>query len=303
MEGNRKETSSKDEQDPLLEEINRLKSQLELLQKNFVGENSKKEDTLSNNNNGKENEKLVKAQEEIAYLRSIIAQSSKSTVTTSNPTWEGELNLNHPGIEAFAKSLHKKYKDFSLPDEFNFIVPFSKGNDLNDAKILWTNLCTIIKVILANNNEDVDNCSDAEFAILGLALNMCVLLAEKRDLAVVRANTDEETVKLFKSMRGSSNFMLGNNKSFMEQAISMREAQVRIGVNVPRQRSWDQQNNNSYHSNNNNGNFRGGNRGRGSRNFSRRGGNSSQEQGGQQFHQQVQQYSGPAPSSGPGKQD
>jgi hypothetical protein len=112
---------------------------------------------------------------------------------------------------------------------------------------------------------------------------------------VVKANTDEETAKLFKSMRGASNFMLGNNRSFMEQAISMREAQVRIGVNVPRQRqNWD-------HNNNNNSYQQRPSRGRGGFQNSRGcGGHNSQ--GGQQYHQQVQNSS-PAPQSGPGAKD
>ena len=70
----------------------------------------------------------------------------------------------------------------------------------------------MIKVILVNNaNIDVNDYSESNFNISGLALNMCILLAEKRNLAVVHFNTDEETTKLFKSIRGANNFMLGNN--------------------------------------------------------------------------------------------
>jgi hypothetical protein len=104
-------------------------------------------------------------------------------------------------------------------------------------------------------------------------------------------------------MRGANNFMLGSNKSYMDQAISMREAQVRIGVNVPRQRS-DHQNHSYYNNNSNNfnNNYRGSNRGRGFQNNNRgRGGYNNQN--GQQYHQQVQQYSNPAPNSGPGNKE
>ena len=81
-----------------------------------------------------------------------------------------------------------------------------------------------IKIILiTNKNIALEDYFDSNYSILGLALNMCILLAEKCDLTVVRSNTDEETAKLFKSMRGSNNFMLGNNKLFMNQAISMKE--------------------------------------------------------------------------------
>ena len=36
---------------------------------------------------------------------------------------------------------------------------------MNDIKILWTNLCTMIKVILVNNaNIDVDDYSESDFS-------------------------------------------------------------------------------------------------------------------------------------------
>ena len=72
-----------------------------------------------------------------------------------------------------------------------------RGNELNNIKILWTNLCIMIKVIFVNNvNIDVNNYLESDFNILGLALNMCILLAVKRDLAVVYFNINEETTKL-----------------------------------------------------------------------------------------------------------
>ena len=37
------------------------------------------------------------------------------------------------------------------------------------------------------------NYCDSDFYILGIVLNMCVLLAEKHDLAVVKSYTNEET--------------------------------------------------------------------------------------------------------------
>ena len=177
---------------------------------------------------------------EIALLRFLLINQNQNNKQQLSSTleWNGELNLNHPGIEALAKSLHKKYKDVELPSDFNFSVPAGRGaNKLNEAKILWTNLTTIIRIIL-DYNKDSNYCN-SDFYILGIVLNMCVLLAEKRDLAVVKSHTDEETAKLFKSMRGANNFMIGSNASIMNQAISMRETQVRIGVNVPRQRNWN----------------------------------------------------------------
>jgi hypothetical protein len=269
-----------------------LKSQLELRNNsNSTGESFKVlNDT--NLNVSKEKEELEILRKQIEELKAAMAPVNSMS---GFQEWEGELDLNHPGIPVFAKTLHKKFKDFYLPGDWNFVVPAGKGGELYELKILWTNLCTVIKIIL-NEAEKTQDLNEFQFNLLGLTLNMCVILAEKRDLAVVKANTDEETAKLFKSMRGASNFMLGNNRSFMEQAISMREAQVRIGVNVPRQRqNWD-------HNNNNNSYQQRPSRGRGGFQNSRgRGGHNSQ--GGQQYHQQVQNYSSPAPQSGPGAKD
>ena len=79
----------------------------------------------------------------------------------------------------------------------------------------------------------------------------------------------------------SQNFLQTNSFDF---ALTL------IGVNILRQRSWDQQ----YNSNSGNS-YRGGNRGRGQQNYNR--GRGQNSQGGQQYHQQAQNYSNPAPNS------
>jgi sRNA-binding carbon storage regulator CsrA len=99
-------------------------------------------------------------------------------------------------------------------------------------------------------------------------------------------------------MHGAGNLLLTKDQAIMGQAISMREAQVRIGVNVPRHRG-EVNSYNSYNNNNNNGGFsRNNNRGRGSNyNKAQRGG----EQRNQTYQKTANNYStsANAPTSEP----
>ena len=63
--------------------------------------------------------------------------------------------------------LHKKYKDFIEFANFNFSISTKRGNEHNDAKILWTNLSIIIKIILiTNKNITSEDYSDSDYSIL-----------------------------------------------------------------------------------------------------------------------------------------
>ena len=138
-------------------EIKLLRSQLEQ-QKTSTGETKEKVQnapTVSNNNNVgarrvlvediNDNEivmqnKLNSMENEIALLRSLLINQNQNSKQQfpSTPEWNGELNLNHPGIEALAKSLHKKFKDVELPSDFNFSVPAGRGaNELIQTFIFW----------------------------------------------------------------------------------------------------------------------------------------------------------------------
>jgi hypothetical protein len=269
------------------EEIRQLKSQLRKLEElETSGEVTQSRPSLT-----PEQKELAELRREVLKLQKIISKSELPSAAPTSKEWTGEMDFNHPGIETFAKAMHKKYKEVDLSSDFVYTTPFTKGNnDLSEAKLLWTNCTTLLKIL------SVKEWDDHDMSLMGVTLNMCLILAQKRDLAVVRANTDEETAKLFKSMRNSSNLMAGRNKDFMEQAISLREAQVRIGVNVPRQREFNSNNNNyNNYNNHNNSSSRGGYRGRGSYNNSRG--------RGQQYHQAIQQYSSPAPNSGAGTKE
>ncbi len=230
---------------------------------------------------------LEKLRKEVAILKST-TPILESRFTTATPEWNGEIDYNHPGLEYFAKSVHKKYKEIELSSSFNYSTPFSKNNELGEAKLLWTNLTSIIKCLEVkgiNNEEDLD--------ILGIILNMCSILAQKRDLAIVRSTTDEETARLFKSMKGANNLLSEKNKEFISQALSMREAQIRIRAptNAPRHRDYDNSHQNQYSQN------RGNYRGRSGFN-----GNARAWRGrGNQFNNAVQQYSqAPQKDSGAG---
>ena len=53
----------------------------------------------------------------------------------------------HP-LKNFAMSIHK-YNDINLPEDFNYTLPGGKTEDkLKEAKILFTNLNTIMKILI-----------------------------------------------------------------------------------------------------------------------------------------------------------
>ena len=64
--------------------------------------------------------------------------------------------------------------------------------------------------------------------ILALALNMCQILIQKRNLAMVRNNTDEETAKLYKSYLAAGSSLEGINQVAFNQAVSIRKVQFDI---------------------------------------------------------------------------
>jgi hypothetical protein len=178
---------------------------------------------------------LEKLRKEVEYLK-LMKLPERQSFITATPEWIGEIDYNHPGLEHFAKTVHKKYKDIDLGSNFNYNTPFSKNNELGEAKLLWTNLVSIIKIL-----EDKGMEVEEDFEVLGIVLNMCSILAQKRDLAIVRSTTNEETAKLYKSMKGANNLMSEKNKEFISQALAMREAQIRIKAPTyaPRQRDYD----------------------------------------------------------------
>ncbi len=79
---------------------------------------------------------LEKLRKEVEYLKSIKSPDMRQQFITATPEWFGELDYNHPGLEHFAKSVHKKYKDIDLGSSFNYSTPFSKNNELGEAKLL-----------------------------------------------------------------------------------------------------------------------------------------------------------------------
>jgi hypothetical protein len=216
---------------------------------------------------------------ELKLLNEQLLRSQKTSVISiskQKEEWKGQFNYNHPGIVSFAKKMHKKYQDFELPMIFDFSSPFGKSApELGEAKLLWTNLTSILKIIDSKGS----NCTSTDYEILGITLNMCLTLAQKRDLAMVKANTDPETAKLFKSLKSANNLMTEENQAFVDQAIKFREAQLRVGqISAPRQRysNYGEQSSTTHSHNPGRGNFRGA---RG--NFRGRG---------QQYHNAMQHY-------------
>ena len=227
---------------------------------------------------------VFKLRKEVELLRSALASGEKGKNLSD---WNGEIDYNHPGVIHFAKTLHKKWGDVYLPKEFDFSLPPSGKLtlEITDAKILWTNLCTIIKILEPLNRD----WTDEKFDIMGLTFNMLLLLATKCDYVVVLNTTDEETAKLFKSMKKSSNLLVLNSQEHFDRAVSLREAQYRVGANVLRQCNNNNFNSNYNNNSNNNGNY---DRGRGNGNHSR------DQNNGQQYHEAVKQYLNQTSSSG-----
>jgi hypothetical protein len=63
--------------------------------------------------------------------------------------WKRKCNYNHFEVKKFDKTVYKKYKDFNFLDDFSYSVPFIKStNNLSEVKILWTNLSSILKIVI-----------------------------------------------------------------------------------------------------------------------------------------------------------
>jgi hypothetical protein len=235
-----------------LETLRLLKEQMEALDKSDTSDVDQQfEDSQDDLNS-----EILALRAELAALKADRAHASVSANNSRQKEWDGDLDYTHPEIESIAKAIHKRFKDFELPMKFNYAPPNYKG-DLSEASILWTNLCSIIKIIILRSQKKLE--IDADLDILALVLNMCKLLADKRDLAVITSQTDEATAQIFKSLQRGGDLLSERNKAIFSQTISMREAQVRVGVNLPRQRENNNNNNYGNFSRNNN------NRGRGFR--------------------------------------
>ena len=160
------------------------------------------------------------------------------------PTWEGALDMHHEGLPDFARA-HKRYKDIRLPSSFNLNLPAGKtGGELTDAKLMWTNFTTIIRIL---KSKEVLSTTDVD--ILGLILNVCGILSQRRDKALIAANLDNDTAKSFEGLVKSGPLMNPKNLLYLQQAINLQEAKARITpVTNPRQQSFPkQQENNSNH--------------------------------------------------------
>ena len=223
-------------------ELAKLRNQTEELKKKTeVGRNEQVESSILQTSTKTVSQPLALTAEQLeiielkAKLQALTTKQDDPPVKSKD--WNGELELNHSGIANFAKSIHKMYKDYDLPGEFNFSTPGKSSAKLSETKVLWLNLCTIIKILLSRAEDNDENLTEEEYRILGVTLNMCQILAEKRDAAVVGARFDEGTTDLFRSNVSSESLMLNKCKYALDQVISMREAQVRIGVNAPRQRT------------------------------------------------------------------
>ena len=167
-------------------------------------------------------------------------------------TWEGALDMHHEGLPDFARAAHKRYKDIRLPSFFNFVVPAGKtGGELTDAKLLWTNFTTIIRIL--KNKEFI---TPADMDILGLILNVCGVLSQRRDKALIAVNLDNETAKSFEGLVKSGPLMNPKNQFYLQQAINLQEAKARITpISNPRQQNQKSQSNDgNYHGNSYNNN-------------------------------------------------
>ena len=108
--------------------------------------------------------------------------------------WCGEVDPNHSGIVDAAKAVHLRFKEVELSGAFSGSGPFRKGND-STKQLLWTNVCSLVKILIIKKEENVFH-PGFDKDILALALNMCQILIQKHNLAMVCNNTDEETAKL-----------------------------------------------------------------------------------------------------------
>jgi hypothetical protein len=67
------------------------------------------------------------------------------------------MNFNHSGIETFTNVMHKKYKEIDLSSDFIYITSFTKrNNDLSEAKLLWTNCTTLLKILFVKEWDNHD---------------------------------------------------------------------------------------------------------------------------------------------------
>ena len=84
------------------------------------------------------------------------------------------------------------------------------GGELTDAKLMWTNFTTIIRIL---KNKQI--LSAAEVDILGLVLNMCGILSQRRDKALIASNLDNETAKSLEGLVRSGSLMNPKNQFYL----------------------------------------------------------------------------------------
>ena len=182
-----------------------------------------------------------------------VAPAPRTSITSQSAirAWNGELDYAHEGLPDFAKAAHKRYKDLRLPPGFTLNTPPGKNfPELQDAKLMWTNYCTLLRIL-----QSKEEFSDEDFDMLGVVLNLCTLLVQRRDQAMVAHNTDPETSKAFKQMVHTGPMMLSRNQELLNQAVSFVEARGRTAAAnafAPRQRpqqSQHQQQQNQQHFN------------------------------------------------------
>lgn len=209
---------------------------------------SKSDDTLLLTSMQQE---LAAARLEIATLRKTIFPQKE--LEKQPLKWNGECDYNHPGIELFAKTLHKKYKDVELPLGFEFKASSYKG-ELGEASIIWTNLCTMLRIL------DSGNQSPEFMELLGIILNVCHLLAEKRDYVQIKNTVSKETADMFKLLKNNSSMMSEKDQQYYNQAVSILEVQARVapprqhGGNLSRGSFQNSNNHSNFNANSNNSN-------------------------------------------------
>ena len=107
--------------------------------------------------------------------------------------------------------------------------------DNSTEQLLWTNVCSLVKVLIIKKEENVFH-PGFDKDILALALNMCQILIQKCNLDIVRNNTDEETAKLYKLYLTTGSSLEEINQVAFNQAVSIRKVQFDIqGAVKPRQ--------------------------------------------------------------------